>query len=306
MTKTRLESLLCPVDFSEQSRHALRWAGALAERFEARLRVFTAVEPLLAEAARTRFRVDLVSSDTEPALREFVAATSPALSGRAELEVVIGAPAEAIVQAAKSSRTDLVVMGTHGLGGVRKLLLGSTTERVLRHTPVPVLTIPPTSRTESATGPDLGNLGRVLAATDFSEAAEGAVRWAAALAEDLGLPLLLVHIVRPIAVPAEWARYLAEADEARIGEAQKRLERSSRSFADSPAVEIAVQLGHPAQAIPALAKERSAGLIVMGLASEQGPWSPRPGSVASRVLGAREAPVLVVPLDVAAWNRPRS
>ena len=68
-------SILSPVDFSEHSRHALRWAGAFAARFQSRLTVISVVDPLLAEAARIRLGLDLAKAETEPALREFVAAT---------------------------------------------------------------------------------------------------------------------------------------------------------------------------------------------------------------------------------------
>ena len=68
-------SILSPVDFSEQSRHALRWAAALAARFGSRLTVVSVVDPLLAEAARVRLGQDLAKQETEPALREFAAAT---------------------------------------------------------------------------------------------------------------------------------------------------------------------------------------------------------------------------------------
>jgi nucleotide-binding universal stress UspA family protein len=60
-----LRSILCPIDFSDQSRDALRWALALAAQHHGRLSVFTAVEPLPAEAAKTRLRMDLVKADTE-------------------------------------------------------------------------------------------------------------------------------------------------------------------------------------------------------------------------------------------------
>src|SRR5215203_6725008 len=62
-----LHSLLCPVDFSTQSGHALRWARALARRTKGRLTVLNAIDPLLAEAATLRFGLDLVHAETEPA-----------------------------------------------------------------------------------------------------------------------------------------------------------------------------------------------------------------------------------------------
>ena len=142
-----LRSLLCPVDFSEQSRHALRWAKALARRTKGRLTVLSAVDPLLAEAARLRFGLDLVHAETEPALRQFAAETwsdEIADATNVNFDVRVGNPADVILETAARERTDLIVMGTHGLGGVRKWLLGSTTERVLRRTHTPVLAVPPT------------------------------------------------------------------------------------------------------------------------------------------------------------------
>jgi nucleotide-binding universal stress UspA family protein len=74
ITSVTVQSILCAVDFSEQSRDALRWAATFAVRFQSRLTVLTVVEPLLAEAARIRLGQDLVKT-TDGALREFVAGT---------------------------------------------------------------------------------------------------------------------------------------------------------------------------------------------------------------------------------------
>jgi nucleotide-binding universal stress UspA family protein len=59
-------SILSAVDFSEQSRHALHWAGSFAERLQSRLAVINVIDPLLAEAARIRLGLDL-ATETEPA-----------------------------------------------------------------------------------------------------------------------------------------------------------------------------------------------------------------------------------------------
>src|SRR5689334_9926335 len=92
-------SILSPVDFSEQSRQALRWAGALAARFHSRLTVVNVVDPLLAEAARIQLHQDLAHADAEPALREFVATTWPdglAGVGETTFRTPIGDPATTI------------------------------------------------------------------------------------------------------------------------------------------------------------------------------------------------------------------
>ena len=137
-------TILCPVDFSEHSQHALRWAGVLAARYHSRLIVLTVIEPLLAEAAQLRRGVDL-AMETEPALREFVRTAwpdSPVSEARIVPDVRIGDAAGVIIDAAAEHAADLIVMGTHGLSGVRKWLLGSTTERVLARAETPVLGVP--------------------------------------------------------------------------------------------------------------------------------------------------------------------
>jgi nucleotide-binding universal stress UspA family protein len=181
-------------------------------------------------------------------------------------------------------------MGTHGLGGVRKLLLGSTTEHVLRRTRTPVLAVPPipaahSDRFEAA----------VLAAIDFSESSAAAGRSAAQFAQQFNVPLLFAHVVEPVTVPPQWSSLLEESDEARMAEARVQLKALADQCAGTRTVETVVTFGRPADAITALAEERRAGLIVMGLTGEHGLFSRRPGSIAYRVLCSVSVPVLVVP-----------
>ena len=117
-------SVLCPVDFSEQSRQALLWASAIAQHRGGELTVLSVVEPLLAQAAGIRLGVDLTRTEAEPALREFVDATLPEGVRQASpvrMEVTVGDPAEAILQTARRRKVALIVMGTHGLGGFRNI-----------------------------------------------------------------------------------------------------------------------------------------------------------------------------------------
>ena len=126
-----VRSILCPVDLSEQSRQALLWASAIARYRGGELTVLSVIEPLLAQAAGIRLGVDLAREEAEPALREFVDATLPERVRQAShvrIEATVGDPAERILQTARRLNAGLIVMGTHGLGGFRKLVLGSTTE----------------------------------------------------------------------------------------------------------------------------------------------------------------------------------
>ena len=295
-----LRSILCPVDFSDPSRQALRWAIALACRFGSRLTVLNAVDPLLAEAARARLHFDLAARETEPELRRFVAALVPAGAPWAPeigVEVRVGQPAEVIVEAVGHGRADLVVMGTQGLGGVSKLILGSTAERVLRRAGVPVLAVPPhalDSVAVDATGARL-DVRRVLAATDFSDTARAALEWAIATAAALEVPLTFVHAVEPLMVPPQWRDYASDSEEPRLAAARERLEALAVALSADGSPESVVSLGRPAEAIASTADESASDLIVVGLMGDQGHFARRPGSIAYRLLGLAKVPVVVVP-----------
>jgi nucleotide-binding universal stress UspA family protein len=295
-----LRSILCPVDFSDQSKEALCWAIALATQHRSRLTVLTAVDPLLAQAAKARLNLDLSSVETEPALREFVKAALPAPASWAPetaIDVREGEASEVILEAADRARADLIAMGTQGLGGIRKLLLGSTTERVLRGTRTPLLAVPPGSAQIVVLDPSgpRWNMQTILMATDFSEASADAVLWAADLAQQLSVRLVFAHIVTPaeLAPPSESDG--AQGDDERATDARKRLDELSKRTSGNLERDTVVAVGQPADSIASIAKERHAGLIVVGLTGQGGVLAPQPGSIAYRVLSLAHVPVLVVP-----------
>jgi nucleotide-binding universal stress UspA family protein len=304
-----LRSILCPVDFSTQSQHALRWAAALAVQHQSRLTVLTIVDPLLAHAAQARFGLDLGTTETEPALREFVTTVLPTSASwvpAPAIEVRVGDAAEAILDAADRHAADLIVMGTHGLGGFRKMLLGSTTERVLRRTHTPLLAVPTADQPVrlEPEGPQF-NVKTILAATDFSETSLRAARWAADLAQQLGVPLVIAHIVARVAVPGRWQSTVDVAGEERVSEMRRRLERLFADFGAGVRYDVVVPVGRPAESIASTASEHGAGLIVMGLVGKHRALEPRPGSIAYRTLCLAHVPVLVVtPAPGAALNPP--
>ena len=295
------QSILCPVDFSEHSRHALRWAGVLAARFQSRLTVITVVDPLLAEAARIRLGLDLAKAETEPALRKFIAATWSEGAHALEQTVVkttVGEPATAILETAKADGADLIVMGTQGLGGFRKWLLGSTTERLLRRTHVPVLTVPSiSSESDGVPAPRGLTISHILAATDFSDSSVTAAQTAVELSMRCSASLTLAHVVAPLRVPAQWQPLVQESEEVRVASARTKLKALAGQLCGTLRCDDFVVLGHPAEMIGSIAHDRGAQLIVMGLASDRGIFASRPGSIAYQVLCSTTVPVLVVPIS---------
>src|SRR5262245_63828341 len=99
-TMPTVRSILCPVDFSQESRQALLWASAIAQHRGAEITVLSVVEPLLAQAAGIRLGFDLKKAEVEPALREFVEATLPegVRHAHVRMEVTVGDPSEEILQ----------------------------------------------------------------------------------------------------------------------------------------------------------------------------------------------------------------
>jgi nucleotide-binding universal stress UspA family protein len=295
---TSFRSIVSAVDFSEHARHALRWAVALAALHESRLTILTAVDPLLAHAARTRFDLDLVA-ETEQSLREFVTSALPpgAWTPSYEIKAVVGDAPDAIRQAAGREHADLIVLGTQGLGGVRKLLLGSTTDRLLRHTKTAILAVPLAEDDGMSSAPDRPPFAvkKILAATDFSAPANQAMAVAADLARAHNAALVVAHVVSPVTVPERWRAYVKDVEEESISQARTRLERLAASISVGLAPDLVVTMGRPADAIADLARERAAGLIVLGLVGEHHDPGARPGAIAYRVLCLAHAPVLVVP-----------
>jgi nucleotide-binding universal stress UspA family protein len=266
----------------------------VAGHFRSRLVVLSVVDPLLAEAAKSRLKVDLAKKETRPALTAFLKDTWSGMvppPPQPVLEVRVGKASDAIRETAERDGADLIVMGTQGLGGVRKWLLGSTTEHVLRRTRTAVLAVPP-----AAAGTAVAfEAGAILVATDFSDSSIEAAKFAALFAKQFRLPMLLAHVVAPVSVPPQWSVLLEESDQERLTGARKIIKALAKQVGASLKPDTVVLPGHPAEAIAALAAERRAGLIVMGLTGDQGPFAQRPGSIAYRVLCASGVPVLIVP-----------
>jgi nucleotide-binding universal stress UspA family protein len=294
---TPVSSILCPVDFSEGSRTALCYAAALADHFGARLTMITVDDPLLAKAAAMEVLDPPLAVQSEAELRRFSDDVLPHLAARVkmrEFRVATGKPAQEILRAVQATKADLIVIGSHGRSGLQKMFFGSTTERVLRETTVPVL-ITREARPASASLPDAARaIHRVLAPLDLTSASTSQVRFAAAIAEHLQVPLIVAHIVEPIFVPQAVRHALAGTDSIRRAEVEAALTAIEGAIPPGVTTENVVATGAPAEEIVRFADTRGANLIVMGLHSG-GMLGPRMGAVTYRVLCSTKALVVALP-----------
>jgi nucleotide-binding universal stress UspA family protein len=289
-------TVVCPVDFSEPSSTALNYAATVADHFGARLLVVTADDPLLAVAAENA-GLQALSQQTEEGLKRFVdSAVSPAADHTASIEfvVAVGKPAAEILRIAKESASSLIVMGSHGRSGITKKFFGSTTERVLHETSIPVLVTPATAQRVAAVADVCRQVQRVVAPVDLTEASPRQTRIAAGIANGLGVPLLLAHVLEPMYVPPRVRLAVPDLDRDRRAAAERQMRELLEACELRSSVETLVLTGDASEEITSVAVARRAGLIVMGLHSA-GPLGHRMGSVTYRVLCLTRALVLALP-----------
>lgn len=291
-------TILCPVDFSEHSRHALRFAALLAARDRGRLVVLYVEDPMLAAGAAVAYGEDTLLAKDRTELRRLVerAASAQRLAVKSTtIDVAVGKPHEQIARTAERLGCDLIVMGSHGWTGANRMMLGSTTHRVLRDSPLPVLATPP--KTTGSARPSRQWPGKwAIAPVDLEPRDRADALAAAVAARELGVQLQLVHVIEPIAdVP--WLE---------LDEALRNQQRRRKALADLTKLkeELAwavtachVAAGKPADAIAKLASNAGVGLVIMTRRRGQGLFGPRQGSISYQVLTRASTAVLALPSD---------
>jgi len=142
-----LRNILVPVDFSETSACALRYARALSAAFGSRLHLLHVVENLVAHAWTAEVYVTALPGLLDDVAREAGTRLQNLLTEEdrtrfhAQAAVVTGSPYAEVIRYAADNEIDLIVMGTHGRGAVEHVLLGSVAEKVVRKACCPVLTV---------------------------------------------------------------------------------------------------------------------------------------------------------------------
>ncbi|HZM49529.1 MAG TPA: universal stress protein [Vicinamibacteria bacterium] len=288
-----ISRILCPTDFSDLSKNALAQAVALARWYEAEITLLY-VAPVAITAAEVAY---VPGPWLSPEMREKLRGDLHAFAQSAREEGVTvrvdlceGNPATEILDAARTEAFDLIVMGTHGRHGLEAWALGSVTESVLRASPCPVLTIAPRSRLAPT-----ARFDTILCPVDFSPTSERTAHEAGLLAAETQSRLVLFHVIErvsgpPTPVPPGFDRkaYRADAEDS----VRRRLRRLAADHRDVP--EASLAWGWPDREILRSARERSAGLIVMG--AHGGPMdSTLFGSTAHKVVRRASCPVLVLP-----------
>jgi len=140
-----VKSILVPIDFSPPSRKALDYAVTFARQFKAKLTLVHVVEPVATPDFAASFPLALENDQSMAAakreLESLVKAAKVPRSMVEKLLVRLGRSFHEIASAARTRKVDLIIISTHGYTGLKHALLGSTTERVVRYAPCPVLVV---------------------------------------------------------------------------------------------------------------------------------------------------------------------
>jgi len=292
--------IMCPIDFSDTSARALTYATAFTTWYEAQLTVLhvattfdEAIAPVpVSDAGRVPYpgsRDDIIAKIR----RSIEQAGATALNARPLAQE--GRATELIVKCAAALKADLLVMGTHGLGGFHRLLLGSVTEKVVRTATCPVLTVPPSA---PATTPRPIVLKRILCPIDYSPSALKALEYALKLGRQADGCVTVLSALESMD-PEEPCEHV-DVDVRRnrqhfIDHARERLHaqlaREPRTWC---AIEEIVAINRAYKEILQRAAAADMDLIVMGAQGSGGVELMLYGSNTQHVVRAATCPVLTV------------
>jgi len=264
--------ILCPIDFSDFSQHALDYALRIARWYDARIVAMHAVPvivPVVSPLGGYPMPIPAPEPDLAALRVQLDAFMAPArnLHVPYDVDVRLGEPVASILDAATEYTADLIVLGTHGRGGFERFVLGSVAEKVLRKAACPVLTVP--RRVHHVPGSGELIFKTILCPVDFSPSSMRALSLALSLAEEADARVAVMHVL-------EWFTERApfEVEDLVIRDYRRQAEEDARKRLAEAITPAARTYCHPEEVLVAgkvhreilrVASERQADLIVMGV-----------------------------------------
>jgi nucleotide-binding universal stress UspA family protein len=309
----RFNRVLVPVDFSRPSLQSISYALAISRQFGADVHLLH-VTDAAQQPPPTLLTLPLVPQ-SEWNQRFMKRLQALVLKYRTDgnvsaLEPRTGTAYEEICAVVRELKADLIVIATHGYTGYKRMFLGSTAERVVQHSPCPVLVVRHhLSRWNGAAG--LSNrtgfeLAKILVPTDFSKCSNAAFDYGVQLARDFGAELRLVHVINPHAFP--FGDQYAALDPAQlVRETEYAAQKQMRSMAARAKVRYSVRVIHGSPAVQICnAANQDIDLLVISTHGRTGLGHILIGSVAEHVVRYAHCPVLVIPSRLSKSDKERN
>ena len=309
MKKPDIRNILVPIDFSTLCRPAIETARRLVRKFNAQIHLahvheFYYPAGFMAAAAPVPMPMITYYDKTATRLSRDLKALAKKYSLPTEnCHVLSGTPTfHGICDLARTIPADLIVMPTHGYTGIDHFFEGSTAERIVQHSPCPVLVAREPGRKSSRAASDgkaIGSINTILVPVDFSQSSFQALAYATAFAERVAAKVVVFHAVHiGYAFTADgYGMYdLSTLIEAARKDAERQMEKFVR-LAKFRGVkfETAVKVGPPVSEICAFAEQHDVDLIITATHGRTGFKHLLMGSVAEQVVRYARRPVLVVP-----------
>jgi nucleotide-binding universal stress UspA family protein len=286
-----IKTILCPVDFFPASDAAVNYAAGMAARYDAEVHLLHVVTPVAAGTYEYAIdTTDIMRSIEKRSLDEIneLLARIKRAGIAAEAKLRVGDVYQEIKAAIDEVSPDLIVMGTHGRRGVERWFLGSTTEKLLRHSPVPLVTISAASE-KSWNEP---RFRKILVTTDFSDGTPDALAYAFSVAQENESQVVLLHVVQD-----------TSADDLSEKYRESLLDGVRRQLEDLVPVEATnwcdivtrVDIGVPYRIILRTIEDERPDLLVMNIHGKGMLDRALLGSTAERVVRAAACPVMMIP-----------
>jgi nucleotide-binding universal stress UspA family protein len=284
-----LRTIVVPLDGSLLAERALPYAEQLAKGSTTRLTLCRVVtNEIIQKGGR-----DCALADEAGTYLQGVEAGIKARGQTVQSMVDSGDPASRILECARSSEADLIVMATHGRSGPGRWLYGSVADELLRHAPIPVVLVP----TTAATPWQPNRPPTVMVTLDGSSLAEAALTPAVDLARRLGSEMILLQVISyPPATAYGAATYLPSFDptdqlafaEQYLTEVAEKLKQAVKG------IKVLTEVGQAAAVVAEVATRQGAGLIAMATHGRSGLARVVLGSVATGTLQRSRMPLLLV------------
>jgi nucleotide-binding universal stress UspA family protein len=284
-----IKTILCPVDFFAPSDAAVTYAASLAVNYGASVHLLHVVTPITPFAYEYPIDTgDILRSAQHAADEELkrLAARVRNAGVPADGEVRVGDVFDEIRASIDKLKPELVVMGTHGRRGSERWFMGSTTEKLLRRSPVPVLTIRRTS--DNRVVPPFRH---ILITTDFSAGTSDALAYAFSLARENESKVTLLHVVHLVAADVS-RTYRDGVTELYRKDLDALVPPEARKWCD---VATKVESGIPYRVILRTLETEGADLLVMNIHGKGMLDRALLGSTADRVVRGASCPVLMIP-----------
>jgi nucleotide-binding universal stress UspA family protein len=304
----KLRTILVPIDFSPESLKTLRYAKLFAKRFNAELHLVhvldtplvTPLKPSLLSASKG------ISANAKKRLAELAAKSSlPSKPARHTMRT--GKIADEINELARRTNAGLIAIATRGFTGLKHAFVGSTTERVVRTAPCPVLVVrnkeDAAAKVRSRSGRAAPQFHKVLVPVDFSENSRLGIEYALRFAREFGADVVLFHsvFVTPFVLGDEYtAREVPTLIPLQQDYAEEEMDKLRQEIrAKGKEVETEIALGSPVEQINNYVTKEDVDLIVTSTHGRSGLERLFIGSTAERIVRYAPSPVLVVPNRIA-------